>query len=129
MSDDTIVVRRFRERGVNKTPQYTCTTYGDSEEIFLFKQERLVYLNQLFLFLLRHNKLVQAVVSVKKKSNGYRTYFYKVPSTHVVGGDHDHRFPVEVFTGDKGQVNERQLWEPATYSNATTVVLTADGME
>ena len=50
-----IVVRRRSERGVNAIPKRTCATYGDQEELFLFKEERIKYLHDLTQFLLRHN--------------------------------------------------------------------------
>ena len=67
MSDGTIVVRRYHERGVKTKSRRACERYGDREERFLFKQERLVYLNQLDLFLLRHNEFAKAAICAKKK--------------------------------------------------------------
>ena len=123
------MIKRFQERQVSRTPKRSCTGHGDREELFMFKEERLIYLNQIALYLLRHNKFATAAVSAKKKANAYRKYFYNIALTHVTGGTNDNKFPVEVFTGDPSQVNPNQFWEPVTYRNrsAQSVILVADG--
>ena len=124
------MVRRHSERGIPSTrkPTRTHPEYGDRNELFLFKQERTTYFNQLVLFLIRHNKF--AVIDGKtKKSNQCRKLFYDVAMTHVVGGENDRKFPVEVFTGKIHSVNDEQLWEPATFTdlNQDKVILITDG--
>ena len=129
--DNSILVRRFAERGVERASKRVgCSRYGDREELFLFKEERLVYLRDLFLFLLRRDRFSSIPNTSNKNCNQHTKFLYHYALTHVVGGDHDTEYPVEVFTGNRDckLADHHQMWEPATLNRIkTTVTLVTDG--
>ena len=145
------MVRRFAESGVTRTSKRVgFDRFGDREELFLFKEERLAYLHDLILFLLRHDRFSSIPHTSNKNCNEHTKFLYHCVITHVIGGEKDTKYPVEVYTGNKytytnilytytytythtlgnkdQRIDHHKLWEPATFNKTkTTVTLVTDG--
>lgn len=67
---------------------------------YMFKEDRLKYIEEVILYLLRHNKLHVTRETLKEngqhRSNLMKKMFYNYVCKSVRGGDHDKEIPVEV---------------------------------
>ena len=95
VSRDPVVVRQkwFKKKG-NLKKMLSLLTNG-----FMFKKERLNYIREVMLYMLRHNKLHvdDSVIDAKtRRHNLMRKRFFDFVSTASRGGDHDEVIPLEV---------------------------------